>query len=685
MNAMPYATGFPCIPIKGRKGLDLLGLAVSVLETRSQAVQENERRLAAIMFTDMVDYTALTQKNETAALELLEYHRRRLRPLLSKHSGREIKTIGDAFLVEFSSALEAARCAFEIQEMFHEYNVSSPLDRTIRLRIGIHVGDVIHSQNDVYGDAVNIASRIEPVAEPEGICITDQVYDQIRNKFEFPIVKVSGVALKNVSTPVEIYKIILPWEKQVSTQEESGLCRLAVLPLTNISQDSSDEYFADGLTEELISTISKIGRLCIISRTSVMRFKNTTKSIEEISRDLKVGTLLEGSVRKANNRVRISVQLIDAKNDQHLWSESYDRELKDIFEIQADIAQSVAHALELKLLSEEKEEVEKRGTADIEAFTFYLQGRKYWNERSKSSLEKAIDSFMRAIEKDPNYALAYVGIANCYVVSLDYGYMKPSEAAVKIKEYAKRALELDPTLSEAHAALASAFSQMWKWKDAEREFKTSLELNPNYSTAHQWYAIHLMSLDKNDMAIEELTKALRLDPLSLIINTDLGIAHFRAHEYEKAIEQLNKTLKIEPKFPVAHSWLGTIYAETSRLPEAIKEFEIASQFEKGHLWANCYTAAAMALSGDTSKAKEELEELLRVSKSEYAAPTCFAVIYSAIGETDLAIEWLGKVYDEKMNMMVDTLESVFFKNVKSDPRYMAILEKAKKEQRLKNQ
>ena len=273
------------------------------------------------MFTDLVGYTAITQSNESLALKMLDRHRELVRPVLSRFGGREIKTIGDAFLVEFNSALEAAECAFEIQKTLHEFRDNT--SDQINVRIGIHVGDVIHSHGDVYGDAVNIASRIEPLAKGGGICISGQVYDQIRNKIPYKIAKIETGPLKNVAQSIEVYRFELPWEKIEERPIELPANRIAVLPFVNISPDPNDEFFADGLTEELIANLSLVKGLKIIARTSVMNYKKKEKNVSEIGKELGVGTIVEGSVRKAANRIRVTVQVIDVNTEEHLWASNY--------------------------------------------------------------------------------------------------------------------------------------------------------------------------------------------------------------------------------------------------------------------------------------------------------------------------------------------------------------------------
>ena len=308
------------------------------------------------MFTDMVGYTALGQKNESLSLALVDEHKRLIRPILSKHDGKEVKTMGDAFLVEFPSALNAVRCAYDVQRATRELNFSLPEDRRVHLRVGVHLGDVVESSGDILGDAVNVASRIEALAEDGGVCVTRQVFDQVQNKVEFSLESIGMRHLKNVALPIEVFKMSMPWEKEGPV---AGLQlnpkRIAILPFTNMSPDPNDEYFADGMTEELITTMSKIEEIEVISRTSVMLLKKNPKPISEVSRDLKVGTILEGSVRKSGDMLWITILMIDATKDRHLWAESYDKELKDVFVIQKDIASQVADSLKVKILPKERD------------------------------------------------------------------------------------------------------------------------------------------------------------------------------------------------------------------------------------------------------------------------------------------------------------------------------------------
>ncbi len=330
----------------------------------------SERRLAAIMFTDMVGFSALTHRNEALALELLEEHFALLRPFIPRHGGHEIKTTGDSFMVEFASPLQAVQCAVAMQKTLSIHNAGTPSDRQITIRIGIHLGDVEHRAGDVFGDGVNIAARLEPLAEPGGICLSQQIYDHVHNKVDVPLVSMGRPEMKNIQAPIEVYRVVLPWQHETPVPSPGSAApatrpaardrkSIAMLPLTNLSPDPENEYFSDGLTEDILTHLSKVQRLKVISRTSVMQYKKTSKNLREIGRELGVATILEGSVRKAANKVRISVQLIDASTDEHLWAETYDRELADIFAIQSDVARQITDALKARVSEDERARIER--------------------------------------------------------------------------------------------------------------------------------------------------------------------------------------------------------------------------------------------------------------------------------------------------------------------------------------
>ena len=437
------------------------------------------------MFTDMVGYTALGQRNESLSLALVEEQRKLIRPILARHNGREVKTIGDAFLVEFPSALDAVRCAYDIQRAVREFNISLPEERRVHLRVGVHLGDVVESGGDISGDAVNVASRIEPLAEDGGVCVTRQVYDHIQNKFELKLVSLGVKPLKNVSMPIEVYKMVMPWEAEKATPSpQLDKKRIAVLPFANMSQDPADGYFADGMTEELITSLSAVRELTVIARTSIMKYKGSQKGASDVGKELNAGTLIEGSVRKAGNRVRITAQLIDTSTEGHLWAQNYDRQLEDVFAIQSEIAEKVAGELRIRLVDSEKRVIGKKATENTEAYTYFLRGRELAREVTEPSVRQAIGLFEKAVELDPSFAKAYAGLAECFLILATDTY-EPYEKAIPKAELAvKKALKLDPELAEAHATLALIHFLEDDVVASETEARRAIELNPSLPEAY---------------------------------------------------------------------------------------------------------------------------------------------------------------------------------------------------------
>jgi adenylate cyclase len=644
---------------------------------------QDERRLAAIMFTDMVGYTALGQTDEPLSLALAAEAKKLLRPIFQRHNGREVKTMGDGFLVEFPSALEAVRCAYDVQRATREFNISLPSEKRVRLRVGVHLGDVVVSQGDISGDAVNVASRIEPLAEDGGVCLTRQVYDHVQNKFELRLASLGNKSLKNVSAPLEVYKMVMPWseEKRMPSTTQRDKRRIAVLPFANISQDSKDEYFADGMTEELISTISNMSGLSVISRTSVMGYKGANKKIREIGQELEVGSVLEGSVRKAGNRMRVTVQLIDVESDKHLWAQSYDRELDDVFAVQGDIAKRVAEALRIKILPEEEKRIEKRPTKDIDAYAFYLKGRSQWNKRSDEGLRSAIDFFQKAIAIDHGYALAYSGIADSYAVLAINGHIPKTEGLPKAKRYATRALEIDDTLAEAHVSLAMVLeAHDWDWTRSEREFRRAIEINPSYATAHHWYALLLQLLGRFDEALKEIHRAQELDPLSMVINSAIIWVYNTAGEYDKAIEHGRRWLEMEPNSGFAHLHLASAYSRKKMHEEAIREARAAAADPAVPHWVHMEDLEYYyAQSGDLQEAQKLFAEILERSKTEYVSPSFFALHYLALGDEARMFEYLQRAYEER-NMLIGLSRfDPDFAKYRQDPRYLDLLRKMKLE------
>ena len=537
-------------------------------------LSSGQRRLAAIMFTDVVGYTSHSQRNEAEALKRLEEHRRVLRSILPRHEGQEVKTMGDAFLIEFPSALEAVRCSISIQQEMKEKNASIPEKDRLLLRIGIHLGDVVHNQGDILGDAVNVSSRIEPLAEPGGVCISGQVYDQVRNKIDLPLEKLEQKNLKNVKLSIDVYKIVMPWDVKTNEDVELDIRRVAVLPLKNMSPDVNDEYFADGMTEELITSLSAVTELTVIARTSTMQYKNATKRISEIGRELGVGTLIEGSVRKSGSKVRITVQLIDARNEGHLWAQNYDKQLDDVFTVQSEVAEKVAEALKVKLVKSEIRRIEKVSSRNPEAYNIYLKGLFYFNKRTPEAVRKSVDLFEESLKLDPTFALGYSGLAQAYFVMAANYYEDPEICYPESKRYSLEALALDDELAEPHAILGGvALGFDYDLDKAEIEYKKAIELNPSSAITRLWYT-HLLRYEKRSSeSWKQISEALELSPLSLIVNDNIAGEYYFQKKYDKAIEQAKKVIDMDPSFPSVYLTLILNYLEVAKYEEALQAAE----------------------------------------------------------------------------------------------------------------
>lgn len=625
------------------------------------------------MFTDMIGYTVVGQRNETLSLAMVEEQRKLIRPILGRHDGREVKTMGDAFLVEFSSAIDAVRCAYDIQRAIRDFNVSIAEERRIHLRIGVHLGDVVEFEGDISGDTVNVASRIEALAEDGGVCITRQVYDQVHSKFELPFQSLGPKELKNVRAPVEVYKLQMPWDEDASSPVKSDKNRIVVLPLVNISADVKDEFFADGMTDELIGTLSRIRGLKVVARTSAMRYKGERKTASEIGRELQVSSLLEGSVRREGNRVRISIQLVDASTDEQLWADKFDRELQNILAIQSEIAQQVAGALEIKLKDSERTVLSRPVTVDAGAYTLYLRGRYHWNMRSEEALGKAVKSFEEAIARDPSFALPHAGLADSYAMLGLYGFRRPSTVYPLAKEEITKALALDGTLAEAHASMGEVMMQYYyDWPRAEDELNQALKLNPNYPTGHLWKSTYLLTQGLAEEAIAECRVAEELDPLSMIISTELGKTFYYARRYDDAVAQYSKSLEIDPNFAIAHKGLAEVYTKQSVFDKGLEEIERAIALSKRSVFILDDLGYIYALAGRRNEAEKILDELEILSTETYVPPYGRAAIYAGLGDNDNSMLWLNKAYEERSFLAWIKLDPVF-DGLRGDERFAILL------------
>ncbi|MFZ1023307.1 MAG: tetratricopeptide repeat protein [Thermoplasmata archaeon] len=622
------------------------------------------RRLAAIMFTDMVGYTASAQADESATLALRKEQENLIRPVVSAHQGRKVKSTGDGFLFEFESALKATECALNIQRRIQERNGKVGV-APIRLRIGVHLGDVEQQGTDIFGDAVNIAARIEPVAEPGGICLTGAVYDQIRNKIPDQLEKLPTRELKGVQVPIDIYRVILPWTDTQSAPR-AGPKRLAVLPLKNISPDPLDEYFADGLTEELIGTLSKIRELRVIARTSVDQYRGTRKGVAQIGKELGVNSVLEGSVRKAGNRLRITLQLIDAGTEEHIWANNYDRDLDDVFAIQTEIAQHTASALRLEVLGPERELIEKIPTADLAAYHLYLKG-------IHAGAEDSIHYFEEAIRNDPTFSEAYSHLANVLIDrTLDtFGGRKSIR---RVRELVAKALELDPSSVVGHTARGNlAFQIDHNWELAETELLRALALNPSHANAHHWYGHLLKATNRYEEAVKEFTTYTELNPDWLHPGCWLMTCQVLAGNPGPVLARVEAAVNLAPGDSALRAMLGIVYLQAGRLADARREAGLST----GDLdtWSEWNRAVLWAQVGRTDEARQVLIKLESASRSRYITPEGIASIYAALGDKEEALEWLERNHGEGSSYLVLDYQSRSFDTIRDEPRFLSILER----------
>ena len=631
------------------------------------------------MFTDMVGYTALGQRNESLSLALAEEQRRLLRPVFSTHNGREIKTMGDAFLVEFSNALDAIRCAYDAQRASREFNVSRPVDQRIILRIGLHLGDVVDFRGDISGDAVNIASRIQSLAENGGVCITRQVYDQVQNKFDLPLKSLGNKSLKNVSAPYEVYRMILPWEtEQASETTQLDTRRVAVLPFANMSPDPSDSYFADGVTEEIISTLSGVSGLSVISRTSIMGYKGTTKNVKEIGSELEAGSVLEGSFRKAGNKIRVTAQLVDVKRDRHVWTHSYDRNLDDVFGVQTDIAKQVSDALRVKILAPEIDRIERKPTENTRTYNLYLHGRYRMGKRGIHDINKAREYFAQSVKEDAKFALGHAGLADCHELLAGNYAIDAKANHERAKMEVATALELDGNLAEAHATRGLILFHDFDFKGAEKEFKTAMELKHSYATAHQWYFHVLQAELRWDEALKEIEKAVELDPLSQIINLNHADYYLSRREYDRALELTKKALELDPNSATARFQLVSTYGMLKRLEDAKREMKIGLDLlHRAYPQVQNRTEAYIAYFEDNKQTIRGLLPKLKATLGEALAASAVEIAgyYFFLGEIDAGFEWLEQSFSRKEPELLGLRHSEAFDNVRNDPRYQNLLKR----------
>ncbi|MEP6617290.1 MAG: adenylate/guanylate cyclase domain-containing protein [Ginsengibacter sp.] len=637
------------------------------------------RQLTAIMFADIAGYTAMMQEDEERAIMLRHKFRDQLVKEVSNHFGRILDLRGDGAMCSFTSSIEAVRSALSLQQ-------EMLLDPSVPVRIGLHTGDVAIDGDEIYGDGVNIASRIESFSIPGSILISGRVYDDIRNQRDIQSASLGKFSLKNVKEEIEIFAVTnhginVPDKKTLEGKGEKAIEKrtrksVAVLPFINMSNDPDQEYFSDGLTEELISNLSKLKDMRVISRTTSMQYKATTKGMKIIGSETGANYIIEGSVRKNGNAIRITSQLIDASQDVHLWSDTFNGTIDDIFDMQEMVSSKIVEAFRLQLTHEEQKKLLKRYTENTEAYQLYLQGRYFWKQRNATGLTSAARHFQRALEKDPDYALAWAGLADTYSLMGEFTNISRRDLFPKQMAAVNRALQIDNKLGEAHISLAiSLMLNEWDWHNSEKEFKLGIELNPNYATAHHWYAEWLMFMGRMEESFTEINIAVDLDPISQGIMKDKGIYYYYNREYSKAINMAMVTLELDPNFAPARRLLSLGYQGLGQMDESISENEKWRQLTGNKIKSDVALAQILASAG---RKEETINLLTTIINSNVLGGNDYrgmALIYSSLDDKDTAFSWLQKSIDQHEESLCSLKIDPKIDPLRGDPRFNGLLKK----------
>jgi adenylate cyclase len=611
-----------------------------------------ERRLAAILAADVVGYSRLMGTNEAGTLADLNAHRRELVDgKIAEHRGRIVKLIGDGMLAEFASVVDAVACAADIQFRMAERNLEVPADRRIEFRIGINLGDVIHQDGDIYGDGVNVAARIEAFARPGGVAVSGLVRDSVGTRLDLRFDDAGEQRLRNIDRPVRVFNVVVAGSNapapsaKVPAPSHQGRPSIAVLPFSNMSGDPEQEYFADGIAEDIITDLSKISGLFVIGRNTCFTYKGRAVKLQEAARELGVGFLLEGSVRKAGARVRVTAQLIDGASGGHVWAERFDRDMTDIFAIQDEITRSIVEQLQVRLLPDETRVIGHAPTQSVEAYTTYLRGRQFLHMKTRSFLQRARSMFARAVELDPLYARAYAGMADCDTfLGTWHSVTMPIDA---ILATADKALAIDPKLTEAHAARGAALTMDGRYDEAVAAFERALAIDPLCYEAHFSYGMHGLIRSDFERSAQHYLRALEIQP-----------SDYRSPIHrKKALNALGRRDEAE-----AYARLGLRRAE-----EAMRLYpDSADPVQQA--------AVALAALGEGDRAREYMARAVAIDPDDVSGRFNWICLYALLGEIEAAIDTLAGWLP-----LVGTVERAWVRSdsdlepLRSQPRYLALL------------
>jgi len=659
------------------------------------------RQLAAIMFTDIVGYTALMEKDEQKAFEILKKNREIHQPIIDIYKGKLIKELGDGILASFPTVSDALFAAIQIQQ-------ACSASKELSLRIGIHEGEIILEKNDIYGDAVNIASRIQTLGIPGSILFSKKVADEIKNKAEFHTVSLGSFEFKNVNEPIEVFALtndgfpvpkrsmmegklkkknfrkrniivsvsfillavaaFIIYNKYFINNNDAGIDKsIAVLPFVDMSAGKDQEYFSDGLSEELLNLLSKIPELKVIGRTSSFSFKGKDEDLRSIAEKLGVAHLLEGSVRKDGNKIRVTAQLIKATDGSHLWSETYDRDLEDIFKLQDEIAGAVVKQLKLKLLPVTGNMASS--STNTEVYNLVLQGNYFSEKRDKENLAKALDFYLQALAIDSLNARSWAGLAKCFNQQAAWDFIDRNQGLKKAEIAAKKAIALDENQTEGHSELGAAKMWNYDWDEAEVEYEKALNLEPGNAEVLRKKGFLYRCLGRFDDAIEVFKKSIALDPIKGHTYFNYGQLLYHANHLEEAIGSYKKVLEINPQFPRAHIFLGKVYLLQGKPELALHEMPQ----EANEAWR----IFGLILTYQALGRKQEVDKLLSDYIVRFPKDNAYQIaeIYSVRGEKNKPFEWLEKSYIDRESRLTYLKGDPLLKNLWLDPRYKALLKK----------
>jgi TolB-like protein/Tfp pilus assembly protein PilF len=604
-----------------------------------------KRQLAAILFADIEGYTTLMQENESLAIQKRNRFRKIIEDQVPAHNGKIIQYYGDGCLCLFNSGKEAVESCISIQS---DNNIRD----SIPVRMGIHLGDVTWDEHGAYGDTVNIAARIESFGVAGSVFLSRKVYDQVKNHASVMTTSLGKFQLKNVAIPIEIFVVSNPGfpvpqpgdlQGKGSKVNES----IAVLPFENMSNDPEQTYFGEGISEEIINALVRLPGLKVAGRTSSFSFKGKDMDLREIGNQLEVSTVLEGSIRKSGNRIRVTAQLINVEDGFHLWSERYDRELEDIFAIQDDIAQNITNKLKLTLLKpQDQKPLIVARTNNIEAYQCYLHGRQLLDQRAH--VNQAVSYFQKALVLDPNYALAHSGMAYAYFYQVFFGGISPTDAFPKARQSAKNAIHLDPAITEPYLidGLMSCYYE-WEFDVAEQKFTQALALNPQSYDTHRVLAYFYSLLNKKGKAVIHAKKAVQLDPLNINAKMSLGEILYRTHKFDQAIIELNKLLLDFPNYSAAYNILGNCYYFIGNHKQAVDTYNKISGHSSSASFYALSRPAILAEMGKSEFAFQMIDELKERQSGKWISPASLALLYLSVHETDKARESLELAFVEK--------------------------------------